>query len=234
MKREFFVITSLTYYIIIIVFDSILNLMYFKAEMNRNLIKIANQIKYVQYVKIQRCYLSSTCNDNTTIAKTIRNAQATEIFRKNFYQMKNQESFIPLDDLDHLIVSEKIRPSLFINIFEFTGKSLGMITKYSPSIVSNIIVHAIDESATQQFNDSIRNMQSTNDNSNIEINMKCEDIKETLKFHRDLRNISQDSTNNNNPTMSNNNDNDNNQINDNIKFTFTTFFYHILKISEKY
>lgn len=108
----------------------------------------------------------------------IRNAQAAEIFRSSFYKLKNSDSAIPTEDLDQLVVMEKSRPSALIGLTEFTGSCLGLVSRYIPAPVGTIVQQAVDEATIQQFNDSIRSMQE-NQVDNV-------DIKETLKFHRDL------------------------------------------------
>jgi len=182
------------------------------------------------------------------ISEKLRNAQASEIFRSNYYQSKNSDSFIPINDLDQLIVQERVRPSILLDIYAITGHGLGLISRFSPKTCENMLTSIIDESTTQQFNDSIRSMQSHEVINN--------DIKETLKYHRDLNsNGGSETSNSSSSSSSSSNDNDganasfssssvdnsahanetnNNDMSMNMKTVLTTVIYHMLKVSEKY
>jgi len=182
------------------------------------------------------------------ISEKLRNAQASEIFRSNYYQSKNSDSFIPVNDLDQLIVQERVRPSILLDIYAITGHGLGLISRFSPKTCETMLTSIIDESTTQQFNDSIRSMQSHEVINN--------DIKETLKYHRDLNsNGGSETSNRSSRSSSSTNDNDganasfssssvdnsahanetnNNDMSMNMKTVLTTVIYHMLKVSEKY
>jgi len=197
---------------------------------------------------------SSTTSKSTFISEKLRNAQASEIFRYNYYQSKSSDSFITINDLDQLIVQERVRPSILIDIYAITGHGLGLLSRLSPKSCGNTLTSIVDESTTQQFNDSIRSMQL-----HEVINY---DIKETLKYHRDLTshnsgsgsvdidsatstssvdngNHSNEKTyrdnytsySSSNATTSSNNIDD---MNMNVKTVLTTVVYHMLKLSEKY
>ena len=162
------------------------------------------------------------------ISEKLRNAQASEIFRSNYYQSKNSDSFIPVNDLDQLIVHERVRPSILLDIYAITGHGLGLISRFSPKTCENMLTSIIDESTTQQFNDSIRSMQL-----HEVINY---DIKETLKYHRDLNSNegSETSSSSNDNNGANANETNNNDMSMNMKTVLTTVVYHMLKVSEKY
>lgn len=176
------------------------------------------------------------------ISEKLRNAQASEIFRSNYYQSKNSDSFIPVNDLDQLIVQERVRPSILLDIYAITGHGLGLISRFSPKTCQNMLTSIIDESTTQQFNDSIRSMQL-----HEVINY---DIKETLKYHRDLNSNGGSESSNTRSTDNNDvnasvssssvdnsahaNDTNNDDMNLNVKTVLTTVVYHMLKVSEKY
>jgi len=187
------------------------------------------------------------------ISEKLRNAQASEIFRSNYYQSKNSDSFIPVNDLDQLIVQERVRPSILLDIYAITGHGLGLISRFSPKTCENMLTSIIDESTTQQFNDSIRSMQL-----HEVINY---DIKETLKYHRDLNSNggseTSHSSNSSSSSISSSSSNDydvanasfssssvdnsahanetnNNDMSMNMKTVLTTVIYHMLKVSEKY
>ena len=114
----------------------------------------------------------------------LRQAHACEIFRSNFYESKHVSTSVSCSDLDQLIISEKARPSLLICPLELAGKTLGVISRYSPNAISNVLLEAIDEATIQIYNDSIRDMQYDGSNNDGPVN---NDIKEALKYHREIK-----------------------------------------------
>lgn len=155
------------------------------------------------------------CSTGNESDSYVRNAQAAEIFRSSFYSSRNQESLIPLEDLDQLVMRDKVRPSIFVTALELSGVGLGLVSRFAPKALSQGISEAVDDAAVQQFNDSIRDMQLNNiDNM---------DVKETLKYHRELRGgDAWDASHEN--TMP--------EID--AKGAFTQVLYHSLKLSTKY
>lgn len=126
------------------------------------------------------------------IQQAIRSAQAIELFRSSFYKSSKNSINISISDLDQLILSEKVRPSLTIGVVETIGFLAGNLVRIIPANhVTSYTTKIIDEAITEQLNDSIRRLQSS---ENI-------DVKETLKFHRDV------STTNSNEFNHMNNDN---------------------------
>ena len=149
----------------------------------------------------------------------IRNAQAAEIFRSSYFQSKNQEMHIPVEDLDQLVAKERVRPSILLGAFELTGFGLGLVTRFAPKSVASVVSQAIDDATVQQFNDSIRKMHADLDGeSNI-------DVKETLKYHRDLRGEDE--------CESSSEENENSMLGK-VKLPLTQLLYHGLKMTEKY
>ena len=82
-------------------------------------------------------------------------------------------------DLDDIIVSEKVRPSLLLGCFETLGNGLGTAARFAPTQINTALTKIIDDAASQQFNDSIREISLMGSESN-------DDVKETIKYHRDL------------------------------------------------
>lgn len=130
----------------------------------------------------------------------LRRAHASEIFRSSFYKAKRSDVTLSCLDFDQLVVSEKVRPSLFTSLFELSGKGLGLACRLSPSkACSNLLTEAIDDATISQFNDIIRDIKSeeNRDNNNLSENGStrsdnegsncCEDVKETIKYHRSIR-----------------------------------------------
>lgn len=68
---------------------------------------------------------------------------------------------------------------MLVNVLEVAGLGLGLVSRFAPSSIANQISESVDEATVQQFNDSIRDMQ-LNNVDNV-------DVKETLKYHRELR-----------------------------------------------
>lgn len=141
----------------------------------------------------------------------VRNAHAAELFRQSYYMSKKGgQTSITVEDLDQLVISENSRPSVLLPLVEISGKALALATHFVPPFCKDILDYAVDEATIQQFNDSIRDMQQDGvDNV---------DVKETLKFHRDVRNsddVSSGSTSNTGQTKS----------------VVTTCLYHALKVT---
>ena len=102
----------------------------------------------------------------------IRKAHAAEIFRSSFYEYQHTDVSVSVFDLDQLILSEKVRPSLLINPLELTGKILGTVTRILPKNVSNFVTEVVDDATLQVFNDSIRDLQATNNDVVAKIKRK--------------------------------------------------------------
>jgi demethoxyubiquinone hydroxylase (CLK1/Coq7/Cat5 family) len=117
----------------------------------------------------------------------IRTAQAAEVFRSAFYDGQSSNTSISVSDLDELIMSENVRPSALISGFECVGKTLGFISKFIPKTYSELITNVVDDATIQHFNDSIGNIQEESQSGN-------DDIKETLKYHRDIHSNLDNST----------------------------------------
>ena len=127
----------------------------------------------------------SICSENADHTSHLRLAHASEIFRSSFYEAKHVSTSVSCLDLDQLIVSERARPSLLILPFELAGKTLGVIAKYSPSNISSSLLEVVDEATIQIYNDSIRDMQHMENNNNE--NTGSNDVKEALKYHREIK-----------------------------------------------
>jgi demethoxyubiquinone hydroxylase (CLK1/Coq7/Cat5 family) len=125
---------------------------------------------------------------------------------------------IPTEDLDQLVVREKVRPSLLLTALEVTGMGLGLVSRFAPKVISTNISSAVDDAAVQQFNDSIRNMQLESvDNV---------DVKETLKYHRELRGEETEGTEDAQAGLGSDHIN--------AKTALSSAMYHMLKLSGKY
>ena len=113
-----------------------------------------------------------------SVKEQIRTAQAAEIFRSAFYDSQNLNTTISVSDLDELIKSENVRPSILLGGLEVAGKSLGFLSKFIPKQYSEMITNVVDDATIQHFNDSIGTIQASDSEE------QHEDVKETLKFHR--------------------------------------------------
>lgn len=122
----------------------------------------------------------STSNDNNTcLSSYIRSAHCTEIFRSTYYKASRAVITITPGDLDDIIVSEKVRPSILLGCFETLGTGLGTAARFAPTQFTTALTKIVDDAASQQFNDSIREISSIGSETN-------DDVKETIKYHRDL------------------------------------------------
>jgi spore cortex formation protein SpoVR/YcgB (stage V sporulation) len=107
-------------------------------------------------------------------------------------------------DIDGLISEHTVRPSfLATSCFQQFGSASGMVSMFIPiQSIHHYVIKGIDDAVSEQLTDSLRTIQSELDsrsmrNTNSEtINTidqfseseiaLAEDIKETIKFHRDV------------------------------------------------
>ena len=123
--------------------------------------------------------MCSSPTNASNLSAYIRSAHCTEIFRSTFYKASRAVITITPGDLDDIIVSEKVRPSLLLGCFETLGNGLGTAARFAPTQITTALTKIIDDAASQQFNDSIREISLMGSESN-------DDVKETIKYHRDL------------------------------------------------
>lgn len=127
-------------------------------------------------IKNSRAFSNS---NDSNLSSYIRSAHCTEIFRAQYYKTSKAVFSISPGDLDDIIIQERVRPSLMLGAFDCLGQSLGLAARFTPSQISNAITKIVDDAAATQFNDSIRDISAMGPNTN-------EDVKETIKYHRDL------------------------------------------------
>lgn len=111
----------------------------------------------------------------------LRRAQAVELFRSNFLSGSHNGVSINVSDLDDMMRETRARPSLLLNGYGLLGTVLGSVSRVAPASCSATLSAIVNDVAEQSLNDSIRAMAmdgSTDAHS---------DIRETLKYHRDLR-----------------------------------------------
>eukprot|EP01039_Chlorochromonas_danica_P001896 gene1897-2074_t len=118
-------------------------------------------------------------HDKSLVDSIIRNTQATENFRSSFLDASSSSVRISTMDLDDLVVCQHCRPSALIGLYGVAGGVLGMTARLLPSAYGAVISQVVQEVATQQLNDNIRDMQSVDQGG-------YEDVKETIKYHRDV------------------------------------------------
>jgi demethoxyubiquinone hydroxylase (CLK1/Coq7/Cat5 family) len=118
-------------------------------------------------------------------SRYLRKVHAAEIFRSSFSKAQGGVSSISAKDLDDLVHSHQVRPSLTVGAAEISGSLLGATCRIIPHNLSRFIVGVVDEAVQIQFNDSIRDLGSYPD----------EEIKEAFKFHRDFNIVEKDDGN---------------------------------------
>lgn len=174
----------------------------------------------------RKCHLSSSSSvDNT--ANYLRNAHASEVFRSAYHHGKHSNTSVSVSDLDEMIVLERTRPSALLGVLDIAGTGLGLIARVTPECVSHTLTTAVEEATIQQFNDSIRSMHGmANDDDGL---------KDTLKFHRDIRIEDDEETIKKNAAAqaSKKDDNPIAQKMTEATTAITTALYHILKTSAK-
>lgn len=137
------------------------------------------QLKFLTSALIQGRKLSTNSANTDNLSSYIRSAHCTEIFRSTYYKASKAVITITPGDLDDIIVSEKVRPSILLGCFETFGLGLGTVARFAPTQISSVLTKVIDDAASQQFNDSIREISLMGSES-------TDDVKETIKYHRDL------------------------------------------------
>eukprot|EP01041_Mallomonas_annulata_P002946 gene2946-5791_t len=115
----------------------------------------------------------------TNLSSHIRGAQAAECFRSTYSQSSNSSVRISSSDLDDIVCTRYVRPSILIGFWGTLGAVVGSISRFTPRPVKNAIEKIVDDAVQEQLNDSIRKMQDEGLGGDI-------DVKETIKFHRDL------------------------------------------------
>lgn len=120
------------------------------------------------------------------VKEHIRMAQANEIFRSSFIRSSKSDTTISPQDLDDLVRMNRVRPSLLVDVLEVSGQGLGLMTRYSPPVVKDMISKAVVDASAEQFNDSIRELAENKEAVRCEYTKgQILELKETLKYHRD-------------------------------------------------
>lgn len=128
----------------------------------------------------------------------LRQAQSIELFRSKFCQTIGSDASISLIDIDDLVKANNVRPSSLIAGIELLGFATGVAYKLTPSPVRSYIVKGVNDAVSYQLNNSIRDLQeedlsnsSSSANDIVEGNLRT-DVKDTLKFHRDVSVLHED------------------------------------------
>ena len=114
---------------------------------------------------------------SNTVSSVVRSAQAVEVFRSSYLNNRDKNLSVSTADIDDLIVLKDIRPSLLVGILDLTGKATGALTKVLPNSSSEVLNRIVNDCSVQELNDGMRSIYNVSE---------CEDIKATLKFHRDI------------------------------------------------
>lgn len=135
-------------------------------------------MKSVQSLRIKtaaRIFRAHSCSSQGD--KYIRRAQSAEAFRSAYSSASKNSVSISVADIDDLVKENYVRPSPLINAFQLGGLALGSLARVMPSSCTNIVTSIVDEAARTSLNNGLREggdgMQG--------------DIKDTLKYHRDMK-----------------------------------------------
>jgi demethoxyubiquinone hydroxylase (CLK1/Coq7/Cat5 family) len=120
--------------------------------------------------------------ESNSLEGVIRSVHAAEIFRASFLEASRSSDRISPSDLDDVVISKNVRPSIFVGLYEMGGKVLGTAAKIGPPNFAQIVSKVVNDAAIQQFNDGIRDIQQCGDPHAL----GDMDLKETIKYHRDL------------------------------------------------
>lgn len=178
--------------------------------------------RIAKYTVINLHRFASSTSSTSSLQAVARNVQAAEIFRSSFLEGSRSSERISPSDLDDLIISRKARPSILIGFYQAGGLVLGNVAKLAPKVVAESIHTVVHDVTIQQFNDGIRDIQQCGDPTNF----ADLEMKETVKYHRDLELRTRSAS----PSDSNSThvNTDMNMIN----VSLGTVLYNILKISK--
>lgn len=138
-----------------------------------------NSYKSVKYMSAcSKSCEESMNNPDFQWQSALRAAQATESFRSAFLRTSGSNSSISQDDINYLVADRRIRPSLLLNVYSGAGAIVGICSKATQIVLGKEIERIVETASKTQFNDCIRNLQEASNND--------EEIKETLKYHRDV------------------------------------------------
>jgi hypothetical protein len=136
-------------------------------------------------------FLSQAMATKTAISVTshIRRAQAAECFRAAFSKSARTSTRVSANDLNDLVAERYVRPSVFIGTFEGLGMVAGFIANICPKRCAVSLENTVDNVVHQLLNDSIRDLQvgSHSAGDGPGPGDDAMELKESLKFHRDLR-----------------------------------------------
>ena len=119
------------------------------------------------------------CTSASASAHHIRRAQAVEVLRSEFLLASRAGMTMQVQDLDDVVRESRIRPSALLPVYGLVGSALGSLALAIPQSYSSALTKVVHDVAEQSLNDSIRDLASVAD---------CgDDVRETLKYHRDLR-----------------------------------------------
>lgn len=130
---------------------------------------------------------------STEVKTYLRQAQSIELFRSKFCQTIGSDVSISVGDIDDLVKTNNVRPSSLIAGVELLGLATGIAYKLTPSPVKSYIVKGVNDAVAYQLNNSIRDLQDDDHNKSSSTatasaaeNYLRADVKDTLKFHRDI------------------------------------------------
>jgi hypothetical protein len=139
------------------------------------------------------CISAIKFGDNRRNEEAVRNAQATEIFRASYLSSSKSSTRVSTSDLDDLLTQQRARPSIFLPLLHLGGFSLGILSRVLPETCSTTLNNVIHEATIQQFNDTIRDLSSSaassvgeQSGSHVVDDSFSEEIKDTMKYHRDI------------------------------------------------
>ena len=140
-----------------------------------------------------RCLLvvhsNLSCSRNPAEAH-LRRAQAVELLRSNYLASSRSPMTMTITDLDDMVAETGARPSLLLNGYGLFGSLLGQAARVAPAAMAEALTAVVNDVAEQSLNDSIREMSTdvpTSSSGGSSSSSSSDDVRETLKYHRDLR-----------------------------------------------
>ena len=124
------------------------------------------------------------------VHSALRSTQAAESLREAFARSSGAKTVVTSTDLDAVVGNLKTRPSALVDVYSglgfFLGTSSRLLTPlpFVPGAWRKALVHSVDEAVRRSINDDLRDMNESEEVAPT--NEASQEVKETLKYHRDI------------------------------------------------
>lgn len=119
-----------------------------------------------------------TIHQSKEVNRIIRNTHAAEVFRSAYLESSRSPIRISTSDLDDVVMAQRTRPSALLGLFTVAGGVLGTASRVLPGSCKQVVHTMVNDVTMQQMNDNVRELQT--------MHVSNDDLKETIKYHRDM------------------------------------------------